>query len=114
MGKDEPDEWKNTCQIVRSSGSWSLGLSSVEKSIQNAYIKLIREAKNFIYIENQFFISGTNDDKTIINQITTVLTDKILEKIRANEDFHVCVIIPMLPGFGGEIDDKSGNMLRIV
>ena len=41
-------------QIVRSSADWSSGIL-LELSIQNAYIEIIRNAKHFVYIENQFF-----------------------------------------------------------
>ena len=41
-------------QIVRSSADWSSGIL-LEHSIQNAYIEIIRNAKHFVYIENQFF-----------------------------------------------------------
>jgi len=43
--------------ILRSSSTWSGGLSSVESSIHEAYLDLIRNSKRFIYIENQFFIA---------------------------------------------------------
>jgi phospholipase D1/2 len=41
---------------------WSLGLEydKPEHSIGNAYLDLIENAKEFIYIENQFFISERN------------------------------------------------------
>ena len=41
-------------QLVRSSDDWSSGILT-EHSIQNAYQELIRGAKHFVYIENQFF-----------------------------------------------------------
>lgn len=43
-------------QVLRSGGPWSVG-TSVECSIYNAYIDTIMNAKRFIYIENQFFVS---------------------------------------------------------
>lgn len=43
-------------QVLRSGGPWSVG-TSVECSIYNAYIDAIMNAKRFIYIENQFFVS---------------------------------------------------------
>lgn len=41
-------------QVVRSSADWSSGIL-VEHSIQNAFVEIIRNAKHFVYIENQFF-----------------------------------------------------------
>lgn len=53
---------KQRHQILRSAATWSLGIEegNEEKSIYNAYIELISQAKEFIYIENQFFISVEN------------------------------------------------------
>ena len=51
------------CQIVRSSAKWSHGIQT-EHSIANAYIKIIEESQHFIYIENQFFITATNDKQS--------------------------------------------------
>lgn len=39
-------------QIVRSSADWSSGILT-EQSIQNAYCQIIRDAKHYVYIENQ-------------------------------------------------------------
>ena len=41
-------------QILRSSTLWSQGVD-MERSIQDAYLTSIENAKHFIYIENQFF-----------------------------------------------------------
>lgn len=51
------------CQIIRSASFWSTGIEKDENSILNAYCKLISEAKRFIYIENQFFISKSYTDE---------------------------------------------------
>ena len=49
-----------TCelQICRSAGPWSLGATTSERSVQNAYLKAIQLSEHFVYIENQFFISS--------------------------------------------------------
>jgi phosphatidylserine/phosphatidylglycerophosphate/cardiolipin synthase-like enzyme len=47
-------------QLCRSSCSWSTGILNVEHSIYNAYLELISNAEEFIYIENQFFMSHEN------------------------------------------------------
>ena len=57
-----PDE-KNTgtcvCQVVRSLGEWSGSPNGRrEDSIYQAYIHAIENSDNFIYIENQFFVSS--------------------------------------------------------
>jgi phospholipase D1/2 len=98
------------CQIVRSAGLWSYGLRQTDCSIQTAYINLIQEAKHFIYIENQFFISSTAG-APVENKIAQALVDKIIEKHKNNEKFKIIVVLPLLPGFAGEAD--SSGLLRI-
>lgn len=108
---DITNDHNQTLQIQRSAGSWQLGLDETEKSIQSAYLGLIQRAKSFIYIENQFFISGTAGDM-VTNQITNVLTEKIISKIKANEKFKVLILMPLMPGNDGSLKDGSGNFVR--
>lgn len=44
-----------TTQLCRSISDWSHGYLT-ERSIQNAYISLIRDARFSVYIENQFLL----------------------------------------------------------
>ncbi|GJT33471.1 phospholipase D delta-like protein [Tanacetum coccineum] len=85
----------------------------IDKSIQKAYIQAIRSAKNFIYIENQYFLgssyawSSHKDAGYIIDMAVKIrsadhlipveLALKIASKIRANERFSVYIVIPMWP-----------------
>ncbi|XP_076956614.1 phospholipase D alpha 1-like [Bidens hawaiensis] len=79
----------------------------IDRSIQDAYINAIRRAKNFIYIENQYFIGSSYDWKTTnefkiedigaLNLIPKELSLKIVSKIQANERFSVYIVIPMWP-----------------
>lgn len=112
------------CQIVRSSSLWSMGLQEdrTEKSIQQAYLRLIDEAKHLVYIENQFFVSDpsldtgsqADDSKSIVkNKIAAALVRRIFRAIDHNEDFKVVVVLPLLPGFEGGIADKSANVMRL-
>ncbi|XBI14047.1 hypothetical protein VPH35_140694 [Triticum aestivum] len=76
-----------------------------ERSIQDAYIHAIRAAKNFIYIENQYFIgssfqwkSGVGIDPAAVQANHTIpreLSLKIVRKIEAGERFAVYVVVPM-------------------
>jgi len=93
-----------------------------EKSIQQAYLRLIDEAKHLIYIENQFFVSDpcldtgsqADDSKSIVkNKIAAALVRRIFRAIDHNEDFKVVVVLPLLPGFEGGITDKSANVMRL-
>ncbi|XP_072971350.1 phospholipase D alpha 1-like [Typha angustifolia] len=89
----------------------SLGLVTgkdhvIERSIQDAYIHAIRRAKNFIYIENQYFLGSSYgwksddikaEDIGALHLIPRELSLKITSKIEAGEQFAVYVVIPMWP-----------------
>lgn len=106
--------YRMQCQICRSAGQWSMGLHSdeLEKSIQLAYIELIKNSEHFVYIENQFFVSSTSG-KPVSNQIATAIVRRIEKAIKGNQDFKIMIALPLLPGFEGEIDQKAGNVMRI-
>ncbi|KAG8876589.1 hypothetical protein FRB98_007233 [Tulasnella sp. 332] len=97
-----------TCnvQVCRSVCRWSHDVPT-EHSIQNAYIQLIQEAKHFIYIENQFFISNTMDKGPIVNKIAQALVARIIAAARAGQNFKVIVTIPEVPGFSGDIQQTD-------
>ncbi|TBU21722.1 phospholipase D/nuclease [Dichomitus squalens] len=93
-------------QAVRSVSDWSHGVLT-ECSIQNAYIDLIRTSEHFIYIENQFFISNTQEDGPVKNQIAKALVERIVRAGQEGKKFRVVVVIPEVPGFAGQIKDES-------
>lgn len=120
---DDPETWN--VQIFRSidggaafgfpetqKEQMELGLLNgkdnvIEQSIQDGYIQAIRRAKNFIYIENQYFLGSSYDWKktgdVIIEDINALhlipkeLSLKIVSKINAGEGFRVYIVIPMWP-----------------
>ncbi|CAH0491128.1 unnamed protein product [Peronospora farinosa] len=98
-------------QILRSLSLWSGGVAT-ERSIQNAYIHLIGSAKHFIYIENQFFVSGLEGDYGCSNRIANALVDRIARASENNEKFRVIVVMPLLPAFPGKPDDNDASSLR--
>jgi phospholipase D1/2 len=64
------DNFKMNCQVLRSAGNWSVGLDKKnEVSILNAYYDLIDNAKYYILIENQFFLSKSYTDEENIDDI---------------------------------------------
>lgn len=78
----------------------------IDRSIQDAYINAIRRAKNFIYIENQYFLGSSFDwspddikpeDINALHLIPKELSLKIVSKIEAGERFTVYVVVPMWP-----------------
>ncbi|ESW11239.1 hypothetical protein PHAVU_008G013400 [Phaseolus vulgaris] len=118
VGEDDPDVWH--VQIFRSIDSNSVkGFPKdpkdatsknlvcgknvlIDMSIHTAYVKAIRAAQHYIYIENQYFIGSSynwsqHKDLGANNLIPMEIALKITEKIKANERFAVYVVIPMWP-----------------
>jgi phospholipase D1/2 len=103
-----------TCQGLRSGSLWSIGLplTSHEQSIQNAYIKLIENSEYFVYIENQFFISSCSGEP-VTNKVVETLTNRIIRAIEEKKPYIAYIVLPLLPGFGGDIVERDGQLLRI-
>lgn len=78
-----------------------------ECSIYNAYLDLIRNSKYYIYIENQFFISDEN-------KICYELIERINKAYREKQKFKVMIMMPLLPGFEGDItNETSSSVMRV-
>ncbi|KAH7316216.1 hypothetical protein KP509_21G083200 [Ceratopteris richardii] len=76
--------------------------SVIDRSIQDAYIHAIRRAKNFIYIENQYFLGSCaswdeSQDVGAEHLIPVELALKIACKIEEGEPFRVYIVTPMWP-----------------
>ncbi|KAK4794861.1 hypothetical protein SAY86_012855 [Trapa natans] len=74
----------------------------IDMSIHTAYVKAIRSAQHFIYIENQYFIGSSynwsqHKDLGANNLIPMEIALKISEKIKARERFAAYIVIPMWP-----------------
>ncbi|PNF35047.1 hypothetical protein B7P43_G09457 [Cryptotermes secundus] len=105
------------CQIVRSVSSWSTGFldtETVEESIHEAYIDAITRAKHYVYIENQFFISLARRNTSVRNLVCETLFKRIMRAHREGSVFRVYVVMPLLPGFEGEVGSPSGTALHAV
>ncbi|GAV64170.1 PLDc domain-containing protein/PLDc_2 domain-containing protein [Cephalotus follicularis] len=102
------------CQIIRSVSQWSAGTSQLEESIHCAYCSLIEKAEHFIYIENQFFISGLSGDEIIRNRVLEALYRRIMRAYNEKKCFRVIVVIPLLPGFQGGLDDGGAASVRAI
>ncbi|XP_045763314.1 phospholipase D2 isoform X1 [Maniola jurtina] len=106
-----------SCQVLRSVSCWSCGFldpDTVEQSIHEAYVDTITRAQHYVYIENQFFITLSRTSLTVRNQIGEALFNRIMRAHRANETFRVYVVMPLLPGFEGEVGGPSGTSLHAV
>ncbi|XP_027363621.1 phospholipase D zeta 1 isoform X2 [Abrus precatorius] len=102
------------CQVIRSVSQWSAGTSQTEESIHNAYCSLIEKAEYFIYIENQFFISGLSGDEMIRNRVLEALYRRILRAYNDKKSFRAIIVIPLLPGFQGGLDDSGAASVRAI
>ncbi|KAF8392647.1 hypothetical protein HHK36_022996 [Tetracentron sinense] len=100
------------CQVIRSVGQWSAGTSQTEESIHSAYCSLIEKAEHFIYIENQFFISGLSGDEIIRNRVLEALYRRIMRAYKEQKCFRAIIVIPLLPGFQGGLDDGGAASVR--
>ncbi|XP_030893563.1 phospholipase D1 isoform X5 [Leptonychotes weddellii] len=100
-------------QLLRSAADWSAGIKYHEESIHAAYIHVIENSKHYIYIENQFFISCA-DDKVVFNKIGDAIAQRILKAHRESRRYRVYVVVPLLPGFEGDISTGGGNALQAI
>nr|CDQ04034.1 Bm1958 [Brugia malayi] len=100
-------------QILRSVSKWSSLTNCTEDSIQQAYLSLIANAQHYIYIENQFFISIIDSDD-VRNEICKVLCERIKRAYRERAKFRVYIMLPLLPGFEGDIGAPGGSALQAV
>ncbi|KAL2645251.1 hypothetical protein R1flu_012838 [Riccia fluitans] len=117
LAEDDPESWN--VQVFRSIDNGAVhfpsdpddaakcGLVSgkdnvIDRSIQDAYINAIRRARDFIYIENQYFLGSAfgwdhKRDAGAFHLIPMELALKIVSKIEAGERFAVYIVVPMWP-----------------
>lgn len=88
---------------------WTITNIDREHSIQDAYVEMINKAESFIYIESQYFIgsnskwkyspdgAGAGTNSGAKNIIPETIVNKILQKARLKQDFHVYLVLPMFP-----------------
>uniref|UniRef100_A0A7N0U1K2 Phospholipase D n=1 Tax=Kalanchoe fedtschenkoi TaxID=63787 RepID=A0A7N0U1K2_KALFE len=74
----------------------------IDMSIHTAYVKAIRSAQHFIYIENQYFLGSSfnwnqHKDLGANNLIPMEIALKIADKIRARQRFSAYIVVPMWP-----------------
>ncbi|XP_049631635.1 phospholipase D1 [Suncus etruscus] len=100
-------------QLLRSAADWSAGIKYHEESIHAAYVNVIENSNYYIYIENQFFISCA-DDKVVFNKVGDAIAKRILKAYRENQRYRVYIVIPLLPGFEGDISTGGGNALQAI
>jgi len=82
------------CQIVRSISSWSSGVIQTENSVATAYISAITNAKHYVMIINQYFISSIDRIKPV-NRVLDAIYERLKLAITNKEQFRVIVLIPI-------------------
>ena len=111
-------------QVLRSASEWSAGIKRTEHSILNGYYELISNAKHYIYIENQFFVSKAWTDEErkqckhsisdiVKNEIALYIRKRIEKAYKNNENFKVFIFVPLLPGFAGEPEESPTLQLIV-
>ena len=114
---------KSRVQVLRSACKWSAGIGKKENSILQGYYHLIDNAKYYLYIENQFFVSKsfTEEERRecrhslsdVVENLIAYHIRKRIERAYLNkEKFRVFIFIPLLPGFAGE--PESSSTLQII
>lgn len=71
-------------------------------------------SSRYIYIENQFFITLATINGVVRNRIGETLLKRILRAHREGSVFRVFVVMPLLPGFEGEVGGPTGTALRAI
>jgi len=74
----------------------------IEDSIARGYVKAIRAAEHYIYIENQYFLGSayawsTDNQINCHHTIPAEIAEKIVDKIQAGEQFCAYIVIPLHP-----------------
>ncbi|XP_016539054.1 phospholipase D delta-like isoform X2 [Capsicum annuum] len=74
----------------------------IDRSIHLAYVKAIRSARHFIYIENQYFLGSSYcwpsyRNAGANNLVPMEIALKIASKIEASEPFSAYIVVPMWP-----------------
>eukprot|EP01059_Diplonema_ambulator_P013221 TRINITY_DN23744_c0_g1_i1.p1 TRINITY_DN23744_c0_g1~~TRINITY_DN23744_c0_g1_i1.p1 ORF type:complete len:827 (+),score=304.17 TRINITY_DN23744_c0_g1_i1:38-2518(+) len=103
--EEDKDAVKAT--ICRSLGLWSGNPGPPEKSIHTKYLELIAGAQNFIYIENQYFISSVYGPE-ISNGVAQALVNRIVKSFKEQLSFKVFLLIQP----HGEGDPVTDQFIR--
>ncbi|KAI9316973.1 hypothetical protein BX666DRAFT_2027051 [Dichotomocladium elegans] len=113
VAQRDESKFEGSCrvQLLRSAANWSSGIER-EHSIYNAYVATIEQAHHYIYIENQFFISATGEDKIIRNKIGQAIVERIKRAHYKKEKFKVFIIIPLIPAFEGDLTTGDSMAAR--
>ncbi|KAG0711561.1 Phospholipase D beta 2 [Chionoecetes opilio] len=114
-GKDTKEGTVWQMQVVRSIDGDSSDFNSsrvgvlnlenghvVDTSVHQAFVRLIRKAEKFIYIESQYFIGSAkawsqDQDAGSKNLVPLEIVQRLVSKIQAGEAFRVYLVVPLMP-----------------
>jgi len=77
------------CQLVRSICKWS-GADRTETSIYGSYLDIIKDAQHYVYVENQFFVSGNAEG--VGNLVSNAIVDRISAAINEGRKFKAIIV----------------------
>lgn len=59
-------------------------------------------------------MSATDGGKVLKNQIAKALINRITKAINDKKKFRVIFLMPLIPGFAGELDDPDAILPRVI
>jgi phospholipase D1/2 len=76
---------------------------------------VIKNSEHFVYMENQFFITATNDrQKPIKNKIGAAIVERIIRAARSEQKWKMIVIMPAIPAFAGDLRNDDALSTRAI
>ncbi|KAG8008128.1 Phospholipase D2, partial [Nibea albiflora] len=135
-----PGSTKAKVQVLRSADRWSTG--TCESSILNAYIHIIESSEHYIYIEPQLGlftasylpVSALSSHRATICLLSALRTSSSSAAptgrtsttgsamrswtgsyaLTEKKKYRVFVVIPLLPGFEGDLSAGGGNAIQAI
>nr|CAD1833274.1 unnamed protein product [Ananas comosus var. bracteatus] len=105
------------CVIVRLLGVLAHGqLEQVrpKKAFTMPIFLLLRKRSTSYTLRINFFISGLSGDNLIRNRVLEALYRRVMRAEKEKKCFRVIIVIPLLPGFQGGIDDGGAASVRAI
>lgn len=99
------------CRLALSGDHMWMGTDRIMADNLDAHIKIIQNAKKYIYIENQYFVTDFDQDSeecrnshertqavlygNAHNKVGTILMEKLREAARTGSNFNVAIVLPL-------------------
>uniref|UniRef100_A0A672R3B7 phospholipase D n=1 Tax=Sinocyclocheilus grahami TaxID=75366 RepID=A0A672R3B7_SINGR len=105
---DQPFQGTQRCVLRCESETTLFGLPK-----EDDIYKLNKPLSLPPLFQNQFFIS-CSDQKNVLNTIGDAIVKRILRAHSEGKKYRVFVVIPLLPGFEGDISQGGGNAIQAI